>query len=1102
MKKATLAVLIISTVFNLMGFAPRAIDQREISPVENSGFHIEGNRRISYDDGRTLALYQIKFQADSNTPENMARQFLNNNYAEFGMTRDLSNIKFSSVRSQLGRHTVRFEQIVNGIEVDKSCIDVTINQRNQIVFVISGYKPVKENQLFTQSISISETEAIQTAADHLNFGSYKVKDVKPVIYYVDASSVIMQKVRISEDVGNYSQWEVYVNAVSGEIYKAKDVSNNIDGTGNVFDPEPVTAGSSEYGETGYTDSNDADNDILTGHVSTKNLPDISFSNNNYYLSNSYAVISDFESPNSGTFEQTSSDFLYTRGDDDRRFEATTVFYHLQESMRYLNEDLGFEVMPTQYTGGIHYDPDGLSGDLNAHYTWDGEIAFGNPNSYVDLAEDNAIVLHELGHGVHDWITGNQLSQEEGLSEGCGDFWAQSYNRSFNPYPPEHLQYDWFGVWGGMPGFSSADGNHLRTTGSSKHYPEDLVNQVHADGEIWSSSLMAIYDGIADRHITNTIFWAGIATLNYSSGQVDAAFAVRQADFDLYEGAHLEIIDDAFIARGYYVDPNIPIGLTAFAGEGVVELSWTAPTSEADSYNIYRDSEFYVNVLVSSFSDFEVVNGTTYTYYVTSLNDQTESGVSNTVEATPLQIIWTDTFEDDLGWELTGEFERGIPDGLGGDYGNPDPETAYQGENVLGSDLVGMGAHSGDYETNLGNDAYAATSPIIDCTIYTDIKLNFMRWLNVERDDYDNAYIKVFDGTNWQTIWENSNATIQDDNWINKIYDVSEYADGNADFRIRYSIGSTDQAWQYCGWNIDNIYIQGIAQQNLGSVSGNIELVGGEGNITDVEILVGQYNTNPDIAGNYLLQIPSGMYEITASLFGFETTSLADVEVLANEETEANMSLYFMESPQNLTAEVTDNNVELNWEIPATNLNLTQENDNLLNSNLKQIDRDNRVQTGYKIFRDNEEIVAVNDIDVFTYTDEELENGDYEYYVIAVYETGESEPSDTVDVTVDYVSAGNAVVPELTALNGNYPNPFNPDTTIRYQVSKAGKIKIVIFNLKGQIVKTLVDAKMKSGYHIVEWNGNDDFGNSVSSGIYFYKMNTDEYSEMKKMILMK
>jgi hypothetical protein len=90
----------------------------------------------------------------------------------------------------------------------------------------------------------------------------------------------------------------------------------------------------------------------------------------------------------------------------------------------------------------------------------------------------------------------------------------------------------------------------------------------------------------------------------------------------------------------------------------------------------------------------------------------------------------------------------------------------------------------------------------------------------------------------------------------------------------------------------------------------------------------------------------------------------------------------------------------------------------------------------------------------------------------------------------------------TALKGNYPNPFNPETTISFSVKDAGPVNIEIFNVKGQLVKKLVNDVRAAGEHTVVWNGMDNNGRSVSSGIYYFKMNTGKYSSTKKMIMMK
>lgn len=90
----------------------------------------------------------------------------------------------------------------------------------------------------------------------------------------------------------------------------------------------------------------------------------------------------------------------------------------------------------------------------------------------------------------------------------------------------------------------------------------------------------------------------------------------------------------------------------------------------------------------------------------------------------------------------------------------------------------------------------------------------------------------------------------------------------------------------------------------------------------------------------------------------------------------------------------------------------------------------------------------------------------------------------------------------TKLNANYPNPFNPETTISYSVKNAGPVSIEIYNVKGQVVKTLVSESKASGNYSVVWNGHDNNNQAVSSGVYFYKMNAGQYSSSKKMILMK
>ncbi len=109
---------------------------------------------------------------------------------------------------------------------------------------------------------------------------------------------------------------------------------------------------------------------------------------------------------------------------------------------------------------------------------------------------------------------------------------------------------------------------------------------------------------------------------------------------------------------------------------------------------------------------------------------------------------------------------------------------------------------------------------------------------------------------------------------------------------------------------------------------------------------------------------------------------------------------------------------------------------------------------------------------------------------------------TVNGTGSGVSNDNNNIPQITELQGNYPNPFNPETAIKYAVKKDGDVSLKIFNLKGQLVKTLVNQQVKAGYHRIVWDGKDNFGTDVATGIYLYRLETKTYNQTKKMMLMK
>jgi len=141
----------------------------------------------------------------------------------------------------------------------------------------------------------------------------------------------------------------------------------------------------------------------------------------------------------------------------------------------------------------------------------------------------------------------------------------------------------------------------------------------------------------------------------------------------------------------------------------------------------------------------------------------------------------------------------------------------------------------------------------------------------------------------------------------------------------------------------------------------------------------------------------------------------------------------------------------------------------------------------------------------SYDDMSLGSSQRYYYVVtARYPSGEIVPSNEiyVDISTGVSNEDNRALPEKYALSQNTPNPFNPETVIQYQLPRQAEVRLEIYNLLGELVKTLVDEKQSAGYYSVSWNGKDEFGRDVASGLYFCNLKTNDFVQMRKMVLVR
>jgi hypothetical protein len=178
-------------------------------------------------------------------------------------------------------------------------------------------------------------------------------------------------------------------------------------------------------------------------------------------------------------------------------------------------------------------------------------------------------------------------------------------------------------------------------------------------------------------------------------------------------------------------------------------------------------------------------------------------------------------------------------------------------------------------------------------------------------------------------------------------------------------------------------------------------------------------------------------------------------------------------------------------------------------------KNNRQFEAYNVYRFDEDdhynqdewdIVATAVTDTF-FTDTtwpSLVEGFYQFAITSVH-TNDVESAPAFSAIVEKTTLADSpadLIPMVTALNGNYPNPFNPVTTINYQLSSPSDTELIIYNLKGQKIRTLVDDYRDAGMKSAQWNGKDDSGRDVSSGVYFYRLSAGKYNKTMKMILMK
>jgi predicted small secreted protein len=1122
MVKCIITVIVLTAAFD--AYTQKSLNSRwqEILPEEKEAYFRFDKMRISKDTGTPLALYRIGYQVKPGSPLEMAHQYLLENSRILNIKRDLSDLQFTSTRETPGGYHVRFKQYVDGYPVYEGDVVINLDRNNTVTLVMNGYKPLLRLSKTVSQVSLNQ--ATEIAKDYLKVkGIINFEKRETEVFYNQGLTYLVHKINIVPAEDQFGDWEVLIDAMTGKIIKVKDNAcylSPANGLGRVFDPDPLTHARAIYHAGGqFGDNDDNDTDSLVAHIVWRDLPQIEFYNNQYHLEGPYARILDFEAPFKGLFSQSDSVWNFTRYQD--AFEATNAYFHVDQFMRYINDTLGYSLMPFQYSGGVRFDPHGLNGRDDSHYLPStGQIAWGEGG--VDDAEDPDALIHELGHGVHDWITNSQISQIEGLSEGCGDYWAASYNRSKGFWKPLDPQYNWVFHWDGHNEFWAG-----RITNYTATYPTDLVGDVHTDGQILSSTLMQIWDDIG-RRVTDENFLEALSMLNTGSNQEDAAQAFLQADVNLHGGANLTAIEHWFSLRGYnvtipVVGPAGPTNLTAYSDyltPTSIQLNWEDPTQLANGDPL-SPSEFHI-LLERDGMVIDTIQSGIEQYTDTGLNDGREYHYTIYAKLDSVQIISPVV---EAAWIAGGSpipmppFNVAIAN-LGNLVKLTWTNNSVNVDSTPMDDFIGIKLYRDSIMVNSLIRTPADTGRL-DSTVFVNNIAGFHNWYltTIDNEIPQNESIPS------QIIITPLNLPIGD------VFPV---------------MGVPNPEW----WNNDNGEVNDMSlnpPSGLYALNLNGKPDGGDQvDLCPVD-LSGQQGSGVVLSYFYQPEGRSNAPDSADSLMVFFKNNLGNwIKVMA----------YPGSGIEPFQQEVIDLQTAPNgggtffhsqFQVRFRNIgtpNLLNPNDDWFIDNVflgvaapliytsvdsivfdtTQVDSIARIDFEidnagidtldvYNIFSTNSEFsVNLNSFSLAAGAGQTLsisfapsQAGPKDGYIRLV----SNDPvQDTLDIYVKGFGQGITDirklldVPREYAVYQNYPNPFNPSTTIYYELPNSGEVNLEVYNLLGQRVRTMVNDHQEAGRHQVIWDGNNDTGSPVASGIYIYRFRTGNYSRIFKMILMK
>jgi Zn-dependent metalloprotease len=322
-------------------------------------------------------------------------------------------------------------------------------------------------------------------------------------------------------------FDVLLDAESGAPFEVKNRRRFADGSALIFDPSPVGS----TGNTNLADSNDTANAALNNARVSRTLLELDGTG---VLRGPFV---DARPTNAGQ-RATAADLVFNFDRADNRFEEVMAYFHIDRAQRRI-QALGFNDVNNRRQVAI---ANGIPDDNSFYSPGTLQITFGTGG--VDDAEDADIIVHEYGHSVQD-NQGLGFGGDSGaLGEGFGDFLASAVADSTSGQVSDPFCV---GDWDATS-YDNRNPPCLRRVDEGKHFPESLVDQIHADGEIWSATLFDLRAELG-ADVTDTLAIEANFSLGGSPTFERAAEALVAADEDLFAGEHADVVRRVVTDRG-------------------------------------------------------------------------------------------------------------------------------------------------------------------------------------------------------------------------------------------------------------------------------------------------------------------------------------------------------------------------------------------------------------------------------------------------------------------------------------------------------------------------------------------------------------------------